>query len=102
MEDEVGARAGAHRLGGALEAADGLREAVAEEDDVDEEAEALDLLHHDRGGEQGGRHCKDIQNDLGVTEPAHFILKGRANPASQLSMDDAGVTRRGTIGQFRF
>ena len=56
-------------LGGTLEEADCLREAVAEEDDVDEEAEALDLLHHDRGGEQGGRHCKDIQNDLGVTEP---------------------------------
>ena len=46
-------------LGRALEVADGLCEAVAEEGGVDEGAEPLDLLHHDRRREEGGCHCDD-------------------------------------------
>ena len=90
MEDEVGARARPDRLGGALEAAHGLREAVAQKDDVDEEAKPLDLTHHDRGREQRGRHCKRVRMSqmlqnlpICTLGSPYFILKGCVNPTKR-------------------
>ena len=65
MEDEVGAGAGGDHLRVGLEAAHGLGESVAQEGHVDEEAEALDLLNHDRRREQRGRHCNEMSDYIG-------------------------------------
>ena len=96
MEDEVGAGAGGDHLGVGLEAADGLGEAVSQEGHVDEEAEALDLLNHDRRREQRGRHCNDMSVypyfgilatlplRLHFTEPYHWWLSLLIGHYSQL------------------